>query len=87
VIGLTISSSQQLYIWDCNSGPEVWAALAKIYQANNRASRILKRQLYIYHHDTEKLVMEYVHRILTLASQLQAIGVELGEDDVPHTHL
>jgi hypothetical protein len=27
--------------------------------------------------------MEYVHGILTLASQLRAIGVELGEEDVP----
>jgi hypothetical protein len=34
-IGLTISSSQQPYIQDYDSGPEVWAALAKIYQANS----------------------------------------------------
>jgi hypothetical protein len=56
----------------------------KIYQANNQANRIsLKWQLYMYHHDTEKPVMEYVHGILTLTLQLQAIGVELGEEDVP----
>jgi hypothetical protein len=38
--------------------------------------------LYTYHHDVGKPVMEYVHGVLTLASQLRAIGVELGKEDV-----
>jgi hypothetical protein len=83
-IGLTISLIQQLYIQDYNSGPETWAALVRIYQANNHANRILlKQQLYMYHHDTKKPVMEYVHGIFTLTSQLQVIGVKLGEEDMP----
>ncbi|CAL1707099.1 unnamed protein product [Somion occarium] len=82
-IGLAVEQSETAHIRECNTGPGAWKALAAIYERNGRATRImLKRQFYMFSHEIENPIIEYVTGITTIVSKLKAIGVTVEDEDV-----
>ncbi|KAA1479524.1 hypothetical protein DENSPDRAFT_855426 [Dentipellis sp. KUC8613] len=80
---MIIELTQYTYIQDAMTALQAWAALAKIYKKNMRANHImLKQQFYLYQHNPNALIREYIAGITTLASCLHGIGVSLLEDDI-----
>jgi len=86
LIGLAVHQSQYIHIRASTNGPEAWQALAKVYEKNSRATRImLKRQLFGYRHNPAAPMQDYITDITTLAARLTALGTQTALSDIDIT--
>ena len=82
-IGLALKPDQVIHIRDCTDAPSAWSALERVYLRNSSANRIsLKRRLYGTRHDPKDSIHIYINNITNLASQLHAMGVNIGDEDI-----
>ena len=82
-IGLALKPDQVIHIRNCTDAPSAWSALERIYLRNSSANQIsLKRCLYGTQHDLKDSIHIYINNITNLASQLHAMGVNIGDEDI-----
>jgi gag-polypeptide of LTR copia-type/Zinc knuckle len=82
-IGLALMPDQAIHIHDCVDAPLAWNALEHVYLRNSAANQIsLKHHLYSTRHDLKDSIHSYINNITTLTSQLHAMGMTMGEEDI-----
>jgi hypothetical protein len=82
-IGLALMPDQAIHIRDCPDAPSAWSALERVYLRNSAANRIsLKRRLYGTRHNSDDSIHIYINTIMSLGSQLRAMGVTMGEEEI-----
>jgi uncharacterized membrane protein len=82
MIGLMVTKSELVHIRGCTDVYAMWKALASMYAKSSRVNWIaLRQQLNAMVLGSDDTVREYVSRVSDIASQLQAVGVMLSDED------
>ena len=81
-IALSLDRSEQLHIRSCASGAAAWNTLCSIYDAQDQASQLTRRQQFLtMSMSTSETIQSWISRVKEEALNAKDIGCSINEDD------